>query len=167
MYEKYSGLPDTTKNTRQSGSRPADRQDSRPARAANGQMEYYQAPNRTAAQASAKRASARRAKARKRKMILGGMSLGFLALIVVAVLVLVKSCSTPVVADLENGKFRSGVAINGMDVSGKTVDEVRPQLESNEATFLDRIAITLSASELNATITGADMNASTNLNEII
>ena len=40
MYEKYSGLPDTTKNTRQSGSRPADRQDSRPARAANAQMEY-------------------------------------------------------------------------------------------------------------------------------
>jgi vancomycin resistance protein YoaR len=167
MYEKYSGLPDTTKTTRQGGSRPADRSDSRPVRAANGQMEYYQAPNRTAAQASAKRASARRAKARKRKMILGGMSLGFLALIVVAVLVLVKSCSEPAVADLENGKFRSGVAINGMDVSGKTVDEVRPQLEANESTFLDRIAITLSASELNATITGPDMNASSNLNEVI
>jgi vancomycin resistance protein YoaR len=167
MYEKYSGLPDTTKTTRQSGSRPADRSDSRPARASSAQMEYYQAPNRSASQTSAKRASARKAKARKRKMILGGMSLGFLALIVVAVVVLVKSCSTPVVADLENGKFRSGVAINGMDVSGKTVDEVRPQLESNEATFLDRIAITLSASELNATITGADMNATTNLNEII
>jgi len=167
MYEKYSGLPDTTKPTRQSGSRPADRSDRRPVRAASGQMEYYQAPNRTASQASAKRANARKAKARKRKIILGGMSLGFLALIVVAIVVLVKSCSTPVVADLENGVFRSGVAINGMDVSGKTVDEVRPQLEANEATFLERIAITLSSTELNATITGADMSATTNLNEII
>lgn len=167
MYEKYSGLPDTTKSTRQSGSRPADRLDSRPVRASGAQMEYYQAPNRSASQATAKRANARRAKARKRKLILGGMSLAFLALIVVAVVVLVKSCSGPAVVDLENGTFRSGVAINGMDVSGKTVDEVRPQLEANEATFLERITITLSSAELNATITGAEMNATTNLSEII
>lgn len=167
MYEKYSGLPDTTKSARQNGSRPADRSDSRPARASTGTMEYYQAPNRNGSQGSAKRASARRAKARKRKMILTGMSVAFLALIVVAVVILIKSCSGPAVVDLETGTFRTGVAINGMDVSGKTVDEVRPQLESNESTFLERIAITLSSTELNATITGADMNASTNLNEVI
>ena len=167
MYEKYSGLPDTTKSARQSDSYAADRSNNRPARAASGQVEYYQAPNRSGSQASAKRSSARRAKARKRKLILGGMSLAFLALIVVAIVVLIKSCSAPAVVDLENGTFRSGVAINGMDVSGKTVDEVRPQLEANEATFLERIAITLSSSELNATITGTDMSATTNLDEII
>ena len=163
MYEKYSGLPDTTKSARPSGS-SANRADHR---AANDRLEYAPLPNRTASQTSAKRASARRAKARKRKLMLGGTSLALLALIVIAVLVLVKSCSEPKTVDLANGTFRSGVVIDGMDVSGKTVDEVRPQLESNESTMLERIAITLSSAELNATITGADMSATTNLDEVI
>ena len=164
MYEKYSGLPDTTKSAKQSSSRPANRAGNRPV---NASVEYVQAPNRNTEQTAARRASARRAKARKRKTILVGMSLILVALIVVAVLVLVKSCSEPALVDLENGVFRSGVFINGMDVSGKTVDEVRPQLESNETTMLERIAITLSSAELNATITGADMSATTNLDEVI
>ena len=167
MYEKYSGLPDTTKSTKQSGSLPADRAEERTTRSSNGQMEYYQSPNRASSQSSARRASARKAKQRKRKLILGGMGVAFLALIVVAVLVLVKSCSKPVIVDPATATFRNGVSINGMDVSGKTVDEVRPQLEANESTFLERIAITLSSAELNATITGADMSASTNLDEVI
>ena len=167
MYEKYSGLPDTTKSTKQSGSLPADRAGERTTRSSNSQMEYYQAPNRASSQSSARRASARKAKQRKRKLILGGMGVAFLALIVVAVLVLVKSCSKPVVVDPATATFRNGVSINGMDVSGKTVDEVRPQLEANESTFLERIAITLSSAELNATITGVDMSASTNLDEVI
>ena len=155
MYEKYSGLPDTTKSAQQNANRPV--------RSSNPQTEYVPMPNRT----SAKRISARKAKARKRKMLLLGMSLAFLVLIVVAVLVLVKSCSAPGVVDLATGTFRSGVAINGMDVSGKSVDEVRAQLESNESTMMERIAITLSSAELNATITGADMGVSSNLNEVI
>ena len=167
MYEKYSGLPDTTKSSQQSGSRPPERPVNRATRPSSSQMEYYQAPNRTASQASAKRTSARKAKARKRKMILAGMSIAFLALIAVAVVVLVNSCAGPAQVDLETGKFRNGVTINGMDVSGRTIDEVRPQLESNESTMMERIAITLSSAELNATITGADMNVSSNLNEVI
>ncbi|NLI53867.1 MAG: hypothetical protein GX417_06005 [Clostridiales bacterium] len=130
-------------------------------------MEYYQSPNRSASQTSGKRTNARKAKARRRRMVLAGICLAFLALIVIAVLVLVKSCSAPAVVDPEIGTFRGGVSINGMDVSGKTVEEVRPQLESNEATFLERIAVTLSSAELNAVITGADMNAATNLNEVL
>jgi len=167
MYEKYSGLPDTTKSTKQIDSRPADRTESRPVRSSSGQTEYYPAQTRNATQASSKHVSARKAKARKRKLILGGMGLAFLALIVIAVLVLVKSCSGPTTVDPVNGTFRSGVTINGMDVSGKTVGEVRPQLETNENTFLERIAITLSSAELNATISGSEMSATTNLDEVI
>ena len=166
MYEKYSGLPDTTKSTQQNGNRPSERPVNR-APHANGQIEYYQAPRNRDPQASAKRASARRAKARKRKLILMGMSVFFLALIVIAVVVLVNSCSEAAPVDLATGTFRNGVGINGMDVSGKTVDEVRPQLESNESTMLERIAISLSSTEINATVTGAEMGASSNLNEII
>lgn len=167
MYEKYSGLPDTTKSSQQNASRPAQHSGNRPTQPSGRQVEYYQAPNRSTSQVSAKRASSRKAKARKRKMILAGMSIAFLALIVVAVVVLVNSCSGPAPVDLETGKFRNGVAINGMDVSGKTIDEVRAQLESNESTMMERIAITLSSAELNATITGADMSVSSNLNEVI
>ena len=167
MYEKYSGLPDTTKSNQQNANHPAERPVNRAPRPTGGQVEYYQAPNRTASQASAKRTSAKRAKARKRKLILGGMSLAFLALIVVAVVVLVKSCSAPAEVDLATGQFRSGVFINGMDVSGKTADEVRPQLESNESYLLNNISIALSSAEINASISGADMNAVSNLNEVI
>ena len=170
MYEKYSGLPDTSKSTPSGGKRPVDRSSERNSgRSAysGGQMEYYQAPNRKSDAVSAKRASARRAKARKRKLILGGMSLGFLALIVVAVSLLVKSCAAPVQVDMETGKFRNGVYINGMDLSGKTVDEVRPQLESNESYLLNNISITLASAEINASISGSDMNATSNLNEVI
>ena len=167
MYEKYSGLPDTTKPSQKSGSRPPERPVNRATKPSGSQMEYYQAPNRAAAQASAKRAGARRAKARKRKMILAGMSIAFLALIVVAVVVIVNSCAGPAQVDLATGIFRNGVTINGMDVSGRTIDEVRPQLTSNESTMMERIAITLSGAELNATITGADMSVSSNLNEVI
>jgi len=68
MYEKYSGLPDTTKSANQSGNRTADRKDSRSVRSESGSMEDYQAPKRSASSSSTNRASARKAKARKRKL---------------------------------------------------------------------------------------------------
>jgi hypothetical protein len=42
-----------------------------------------------------------------------------------------------------------------MNLSGKSVDEVRSQLESNETYALNNIAISLSSDAVNATITGA------------
>jgi hypothetical protein len=100
-------------------------------------------------------------------MTLGLLSVALLVLIVVAVVILVKSCSGPAEVDLETGRFLSGVYINGMDLSGKTVDEVRAQLETNETYALSNINITLASEEINATISGADMNASSNLNAVI
>jgi len=168
MYEKYSGLPDTTKSSAPKKGQPAQRSVKRTDSASFDGSEYHQAPNRTAgAPASAKRTNTRRARVRKRKIIVGFMSLIFLALIIVAVVVLVNSCSGSAKVDLETGKFLSGVYINGMDLSGKTVDEVRAQLESNETYALSNIAISLAGEQINATISGADMNATSNLNEVI
>lgn len=168
MYEKYSGLPDTTKSSSSKNGGPSGRPTPRAGNSSGGNVEYIQSPNRgTGGSAGGKKASARRARERKRKLILGIASVAFLVLIAVAVVVLVKSCAGPAEVDLETGKFHSGVYINGMDLSGKTVDEVRPQLESNETYALSNIAITLSSEQLNATITGADMNVSSNLNAII
>lgn len=169
MYEKYSGLPDTTKSAPSGGNRPAERSagKSNYSNNNNGTIEYYQAPTRSSSATSAKRASARRAKARKRKLIVGLLSLFFLALIVVAVVLLAKGCSAPVVADPATDSFRNGVYINWTDVSGKTVDDVRPLLESNETNTLNNISISLASDQINATISGADMKASSNLNEVI
>ena len=167
MYEKYTGLPDTTKPASNGGSRTNGRSAGKNADPSDDGLEYYQTPKRSTGAASTRRAGIRRAKARKRKFIVGLMSFAFLALIVTAIVVSVKSCTGPTVVDTETGKFRSGVYINWTDVSGKTVGEVYDLLESNETSRLNAIVITLSGDELNATITGADMNAGTNLDEVI
>jgi len=167
MYEKYSGLPDTTKSSSKSGG-SSERPSSRTGNPSGRNVEYIQTPNRSSgSSAGGKRPSGRRARARKRKLILGIASVALLALLAVAAVVLVKSCAGPVEVEPATGKFHSGVYINGMNLSDKTVDEVRPQLESNESYALSNIAITLSSEQINATITGADMNANSNLNAVI
>ena len=167
MYEKYSGLPDTTKPTTQNGNQTPARAGNRAAAYSGGQIEYYQSPNRNGSGATATRASARRAKARKRKMVVGILSLAFLAITVLAVVMLARSCAQPVEVDIETGKFRNGVYVNGMDLSNKTIDEVRGQLEANESYALNNISITLSSDEIHASVSGADMNAYSNLEEIL
>lgn len=169
MYEKYSGLPDTTKSSQSSSSRNGERpvRQTMYANGGNGSMEYYQAPQRGSGSGSSKRENARRAKIRKRRLILSLMSLLFVGLVVVAIVVLFRSCAAPVEVDLETGKFRSGVSVNWTDVTGKTVDEVRPLLESNLNDTISKISITLASSGLNATISGADLNLSTNLDEVL
>ena len=168
MYEKYSGLPDTSKPASPDQGRNTVRPANRNVHSTEepDYMEYYRAPSRSGA-SSSKRASARRAKARKRKFIVGLMSLAFLALLIAAIVLLARSCSSSPDVELETGKFRNGVYINSMNLSGKTVDEVQEQLEYNETYLLNNIAITLSSSEINAVVTGADMNATSNLNEVI
>jgi len=169
MYEKYSGLPDTTKSASQSNGRSNGRPAARNASSEgnHGGMDVYYAPNRGGSSASGKRKNSKRAKIRKRRFVLTLMTILFLALIIVAVVVLARRCGDGGTVDLETGKFRSEVYINGMNLSGKSVDEVRPQLESNETYALNNISIALNSDAVNATITGADMKASSNLNEII
>lgn len=169
MYEKYSGLPDTSKPASQNPPRETDRTSARDTHneGNNGGMEYYYTPNRGGGSSSAHRKNAKRAKIRKRRLVLFIMAVLLLALIVAAVAVLARSCSGPVSVDTETGKFRSEVYINGMDLSGKTVSDVHEQLESNEAYALNNIAITLSGDNFSSTISGADMNAASNLEEVI
>ena len=169
MYEKYSGLPDTTKSSQSNSSRNGERsvRQTTYANGGNGSMEYYQAPKHGNGSGSSKRENARRAKIRKRRLILSLMSILFLGLVVVAVVVLVRSCAAPAPVDLETGKFRSGVSVNWTDVSGKSVDEVRPLLESNLNDTISKISISLTSGGLNATISGTDLNLSTNLDEVL
>jgi vancomycin resistance protein YoaR len=168
MYEKYSGLPDTTKPAPQTPQRNTERTplDGVRSEGNNRDMEYYYTPNRGGSSA-ARRNGAKRVQVRKRRLVLSLMTAVFLGLIVIAVVVLARSCSDPAVVDAETGRFRNEVYINGMNLSGKSVSDVRSQLESNEAYALNNISITLSGEDFSASVSGADMNASSNLEELI
>lgn len=168
MYEKYSGLPDTTKSASQDVRRERNSQSARDAnyKGNNEDMEYYYTPNRGGGSSGGRRGS-RQAKYRKRRMILLSMTILFLVLIVTAVVVLARSCSPTEIITTSDNRFRNEVYINGTDVSGQTLDEVIGQLESNESYALNNIAITLQGDGFSATITGTDMNATSNLSEIV
>lgn len=168
MYEKYSGLPDTTKSTPQGAHRGDNSQSAHGANyeGINEEMEYYYTPNRGGGSSGGRRSS-RQAKYRKRRLILLMMTVLFLVLIVTAVVVLARSCSATEIVTTADGRFRNEVYINGTNVSGQTADEVIDQLESNETYALSNIAVTLKGDDFSATVTGTDMNATSNLSEII
>ncbi len=168
MYEKYSGLPDTTKSAPQGAHKGRN---SKPVRDANyegnnEEMEYYYNPNRGGGSSGGRRSN-QQAKYRKRRLILLMMTVLFLVLIVTAVVVLARSCSATEIVTTADGRFRNEVYINGTNVSGKTADEVIDQLKSNESYALSNIVVTLQGADFSATVTGTDMNATSNLDEII
>jgi len=169
MYEKYSGLPDTTKSVSQSA---RSGQESHSAREPyhegnNEKMEYYYTPNRGGGSSGGRRKNSKKAKYRKRRLILMMMTVLFIILLVTAVVVLARSCSSTEIVTTSDGRFRNEVYINGTNVSGDTLDEISDQLEANESYALNNIAITLQGEDFSATITGADMNATSNLSEVI
>ena len=185
MYEKYTGLPDTTKSMQKPDShasgtaRGQDRggteffyapthasSGKRPSGSSSGSRSSGSSGGRSGS-SSGGRGSSKRARARKRKRVLALMTTGLLALLAVAIVVIVKSCTQVGEVDLITDTFRSEVYINGANVSGKTIDEVRPQLESNEQYAVNNIAVTLSGEGVSATISGVDMNAVSNLGEIL
>ncbi|MEG1755125.1 MAG: VanW family protein [Clostridia bacterium] len=111
--------------------------------------------------------SKRKKMLQRRRMVVAVSSLILLGLLVLAVVVIARSCATPVEIDPATDAFRSGVYINGANVSGKTIEEVKATLESNEQYAINNIAITLQGDGFSKTITGMDMAATTNLNEVL
>ncbi len=165
MYEYYSGSPDTLKHIYPATSRSVSRTGSSSGRTSTGPS------NRNSSSSSRKQ----RRSPKKKKQILRHRifavvaALILVALIVAAIAFLLKSCNpeTVIEPDPEIVAYRSDVYINGTNVSGKTMDEVREQLVSNEQYAIDNIAITLSGDGFSETITGADMGVTTNLEEVM
>ena len=169
MYEKYSGLPDTKKSASQGVRRGQESTSARDAsyEGNNEGMEFYYTPNRGGGSSGGHRKSSRQAKYRKRRLVLMLMTVLFLVLIVTAVVVLARSCTSTDIVTSTSDRFRSEVYINGTNVSGKTLEEVVDQLESNESYALNNIAVTLKGEGFTATVTGSDMGATSNLSDII
>ena len=183
MYEKYTGLPDTRisdQDTRprtdgrraaQSGARGTDR-------GHDADAYYSDAPRRRSAPDAVARkraASRRRKKKLKRRLTVIGSGVLVLALLAGAIALIMKSCSDEDVnpqtsvgtVDVENGRFRSGVYINGMDVSDKRIEDVRDALTANDAYLINNIAIVLSGDGFSKTVTGHDMGATSDLEAVM
>ena len=156
MYERYTGLPDTTKSASSRGTGRENRPGPREGGSYSG------------GSGGRRGGGSRRKKAMQRRRILVAVSsLVLLGLLALAITVIVKSCNKPVTVDPVVDGFRAGVYINGADVSGKTIEEVRPTLEANEAYAINNIAVTLEGEGFRSTITGADVNAGSNLEQVM
>ena len=175
MYEKYTGLPDTARSARGNagrGSSSAGNTD----RINRDAYEYgddgYRRSSSQRSASGRSRNSRRKQQLRRKRMLVGISSLVLIGLLIVAIVVIAKSCNatgndTVPIADVSTGSFRAGVFINGTDVSGKTMDEVRQSLADNDAYAINNIAITLEGDGFSKTISGADMNVTTNLEEVM
>lgn len=179
MYEKYTGLPDTTKSPQQ----PIGRIPIPPQQEEGGGMyRDFSEPNTMprannhnhysggyGGGSTPQKRLSKKKRLRRRRMLVGGTTLALLILLIVAIVVIVKSCKEPVDVPIDpaTDTFRSGVYVNGAALAGLTLDEARPTLESNEAYAISNIAITLSGEGFNAVVSGADMGAKSNLDEVL
>ena len=183
MYEKYSGLPDTAKsNTKSSASGGPSKRNSQTsgAQRARGEGERYSTgrydterydtgryETHGGSGSQNKRGNGKKKKLRRRRMLVAGFSVALLALLTLAIVVIARSCKEPVVVDEATGVFRSGVYINGSDVSGKTIEQARPTLQANEEYAINNISITLQGDGFSSTVSGADMAATSDLEEVL
>ena len=110
-------------------------------------------------------AKKRKKKRQQRRMIIG--TLVFLALVAVACVFLVKSCSEPVPVDPAEDVFRSAVTINGIDISGMTVDQARAAVTPGLDYTFANIAITLQNETFSHRITGEEMGVTADLEALL
>lgn len=111
------------------------------------------------------------AKRRKKKQE-RAIAIGFLFLVLLlgtTILVVVRSCrpSEPVVLDPATDTFRDGVSIDGFSVTGMTIDQARTVIEPAIDQKIASICITLAGEGFSETITGEQMNASSDLEQIL
>ena len=165
MYEYYSGSPDALKHIYPATSRSVSRTGSSSGRTSSGSSTR----NGSGSSRKQHRSPKKKRQILRHRVFAVGAALVLVAVIVAAIAFLLKSCNpeTVIEPDPEVIAYRSDVYINGTNVSGKTMDEVREQLVSNEQYAIDNIAITLSGDGFSETITGADMGVTTNLEEVM
>lgn len=193
MYEKYTGLPDTSKPASKDKGR-APSSGGTKVSAGSGHLDMYDAysspskggsssrgsssarsgssgggnkPPASRSSASSSRAKSRKKKMRQRRLTLFCVTVVVLGLLVLAITVLVKSCNNVEQPDPVSDVFRSNVYINNLNVGGMTMDEARAELAVSDEYTCNNIAITLASSEISTMITGPEMGATTDLEEVL
>lgn len=180
MYEKYTGLPDTSKPVSTNHGR-AERAGSNgyTQNAGNERYDMYDAyagPQRggsssrggsSGGRSGSRSSRSRKKKMRQRRIALLCTTVVILGLLALAVTILVKSCSRVEEPDPVSDVFRAEVYVNSANLAGKTLEEARAQLEPGEQYTINNIAVNLSGNGFSAVISGPDMGAVTNLEEVL
>ena len=110
-------------------------------------------------------------KSSEEKLITYGL-IFVLLLVIVTVIIVARSCSRQqqpevVVLDPSSDVMAENVTINGISVSGMTIDEARSVIQPSVDQDMDKISIQLVGDSFSEEITGEQMEASSNLEEIL
>ncbi|MDY3751494.1 VanW family protein [Christensenella minuta] len=68
---------------------------------------------------------------------------------------------------MDNGTFYEGVSIEGVDLSGKTIDEARPEIETKVDEALKDVSIDYKVNEDTYTLTSAELGAKADVDEAL
>ena len=161
-------------------------------RSGNKELEYYSGKRRPSSSrtqeysrassgrpSSASSSTGRRSGSSKRKkkksseekLITYGL-IFVLLLVIVTVIIVVRSCNSKpepavVVLDPTSDVMAENVSINGIQVTGMTIDEARAVIQPSVDQDIDKISIQLVGDSFSEEITGEQMEASSNLEEIL
>lgn len=110
-------------------------------------------------------------KSSEEKLITYGL-IFVLLLVIVTVIIVVRSCNSKpepavVVLDPTSDVMAENVSINGIQVTGMTIDEARAVIQPSVDQDIDKISIQLVGDSFSEEITGEQMEASSNLEEIL
>ncbi|MBQ3663294.1 MAG: VanW family protein [Clostridia bacterium] len=130
-------------------------------------------PSSSSSSAGIRSGSSKRKKKKssEEKLITYGL-IFVLLLVIVTVVIVVRSCNSKsepavVVLDPSSDVMAENVSINGIQVTGMTIDEARAVIQPSVDQDIDKISIQLVGDTFSEEITGEQMEASSNLEEIL
>lgn len=130
-------------------------------------------PSSSSSSAGRRSGSSKRKKKKssEEKLITYGL-IFVLLLVIVTVVIVVRSCNSKpepavVVLDPSSDVMAENVSINGIQVTGMTIDEARAVIQPSVDQDIDKISIQLVGDTFSEEITGEQMEASSNLEEIL
>ncbi len=103
-------------------------------------------------------------------------TLSLIALLVITVLIIILSVilirhftdkPSVVVGNPTVDVFKEGITVNGFDISGKTIEEARAVISPSIQQDIDKIGIRLEGEGFSEVITGEQLNAFSNLDEVL
>ncbi len=112
----------------------------------------------------------RRRPTRAQRLLRFALIILALLLVVVGILLIASRCNSSQeinVAQLENKTYFDGITIQGVDVSGKTMEQARGALQAAISQELSTIHLSMSEETGSWAFTSADMNISSNVEDVL
>lgn len=135
-----------------------------------GQSAGHSAHTTAYATSVSRSAAAKKRKKKQQRAVAFGLVF-LLALLGITVFVVVRSVSDPVPTVIEldpaNDVYKSGVTINGINVSGLTLDQAREAVKPSIDNIVQSIAVPIRGDDFTATITAGQLNVQSDLETIL